>query len=176
MKKVLSVTIAMAIFVMAGFAQTENDKKDIEKNVASMEEGWRQKDGKMYASAFAETHDFIVWNGYYFRDNTRAGCAAAHQQLFNSIFKTIDIKLKVDKVKYLRPDIALVHVLGAAYEKGKEPGKDPGVLMSLVMEKKAGKWEIVSFHNLDLEVFQDEAIKRNMPFPAEVMYANWYKK
>ncbi len=48
--------------------------------------------------------------------------------------------------------------------------------MTLLLEKKDGKWQIISLHNLDLETFQNEDIKKGMPFPAEVMYASWYKK
>jgi len=175
MNKVIITVIAIITFCNS-FAQTDKDKKAIEKNVAIMEEGWEQKDGKKYASPFADVHDFIVWNGYYFPNNTKASNAAAHQGLFDGPFKTMDIKLKVDKIKFIRPDIALTHVIGVGYEKGKEIPKDPGVLISLLMEKKADKWEIISFHNLDLEVFQDEQIKSRMPFPAEAMYASWYKK
>ena len=88
----------------------------------------------------------------------------------------MDIRLKVDKIKFIRPDIALTHAIGVSYTKGQELPKNPGVLMTILLEKKNSTWQIISFHNLDLETFQNEDIKKGMPFPAEVMYASWYKK
>ncbi|MES2776405.1 MAG: SgcJ/EcaC family oxidoreductase [Bacteroidota bacterium] len=175
MKKLVTTTLSFALFAMAAISQTDTDKKEIVKAVATIEEGWMQKDGKKFASPFAEVHDFIVWNGYYFPNETRAMAAMSHQRLFDGPFKTWDIRLKVDKMKFIRPDIALIHVLGVGYDKGKEVPANPGVLMSLLFEKKDGIWEIIAFHNLDLETFQNEEVKKGMPFPAEVMYANWYK-
>ncbi len=86
-----------------------------------------------------------------------------------------DIRLKVDKIKFIRPDIALMHVIGVMYGKGTEVPKDPGVLMSLLLEEKEGKWQIISFHNLDLETFQNKEIENGSPIPLNVMYASWYK-
>jgi uncharacterized protein (TIGR02246 family) len=174
MKQVL-MTLSIAFCSLFLKAQTDADVKAIHKNVSLMEQGWAEKDGKKYASSFAETHDFIVWNGYYFPNTSALGTAEAHQRLFDGRFQLMDIKLKVDKVKFIRPDIALAHVLGVGYDKGQPVPKDPGVLMSLLLEKKSGKWEIISFHNLDLETFQDETIKAHMPMPAQIMYASWYK-
>jgi len=152
------------------------DEAAIRSVVSTMETGWKEKNGEKFASGFADTHDFIVWTGYYFRNTTKAMTASAHQGLFDGIFKTMDIRLKVDKIKFIRPDVALTHVIGVGYNKGEEVPKDPGVIMTLLMEKKDGKWQIISFHNLDLETFQNEDIKKGMPFPAEVMYAGWYKQ
>jgi len=196
MKKIIFITIAILYINLSLYAQgtshvaeryrtfataftssqTEEDEKAIKEIVASMEEGWMQKDGKKYASGFAETHDFIVWTGYYFRNTTKAMTAAGHQRLFDGPFKMLDIRLRVDKIRFIRTDIALTHVIGVGYEKGKEIPKDPGVLMSILLEKKDGLWQILSFHNLDLEAFQNEEVMKGMPFPAEVMYASWYKK
>jgi hypothetical protein len=66
--------------------------------------------------------------------------------------------------------------LGVSYEKGKEVPKDPGVLMSLLLEKKDSKWQILSFHNLDLEAFQDKETGDRSLMPLNIMYASWYKK
>lgn len=175
MKKII-ITVIAIISISGAFAQTKEDELAIKSIIASMEEGWVQKDGKKFASGFADVHDFIVWNGYYFSNQTKEATATAHQNLFNGPFKTMDIKLNLDKIKFIKADVALTHVIGVGYEKGKDVPKDPGVLMTILLEKKNSKWQIVSFHNLDLEVFQNEEIKKGMPFPAHVMYASWYKK
>lgn len=174
MKKTILI-IMTAITTTAAMAQS-TDEQAIRKVVSTMETGWIKKDGQLFASVFAETHDFIVWNGYYFPGWSRQANAGAHQGLFNGPFATSDIKLKIDKIKFLRPDLALTHVFGARYDKGTSIPEDPGVLMSIIMEKKDGAWKIISFHNLDLEGFQDKPIADQSPMPLKVMYAGWYKK
>ncbi|MEP7377466.1 MAG: SgcJ/EcaC family oxidoreductase [Chitinophagaceae bacterium] len=179
-KTTMKKTIIMATLISAAMtvhAQTNtNDEDAIRTVVKTMETGWNEKSGEKYASIFADTHDFIVWNGYYFPNQTRQGTAAAHQNLFTGIYKNSDVELKVDKIKFIRKDIALVHTYGGMYEKGKQLPENPGVLMTLLMEKKDAKWQIISFHNLDLEGFQDKAIAERSPFPFSVMYAGWYNK
>lgn len=156
------------------FAQS-TDEQAIKTVVSTMESGWTQKSGEKYSSVFADVHDYIVWNGYYFPNMSKQQNAAAHQELFNGVYRTFDIRLKVDKIRYLRPDLALVHVLGGGYTKGEAVPEHPGVLMSMVMEKKDNNWKVLSFHNLDLLAFADKQVAERSPMPLKVMYANWYK-
>ncbi|MEO6454587.1 MAG: SgcJ/EcaC family oxidoreductase [Ginsengibacter sp.] len=124
-------------FATAFAAQAYNKDEDVIHNIIStMQTGWNNKSGEKFASFFAETHDFVVWNGYYFRNTTKARTAAGHQVLFDNDFKTKDIELRVDKIKFIRPDVALVHVLGASYTKGQPVPSDPEVLMTLLLERK----------------------------------------
>ncbi len=174
MKKLMLIFTVLTIS-FASIAQTEKEEELIKAVVNNVQTGWNEKSGEKYASSFAPVHDFIVWNGYYFPNNTRQGNAAGHQQLFNGVYKNSDIKLKIDKIKFIRSDIAMVHTLGGMYEKGKPTPENPGVLMTMLMEKKDGAWQIISFHNLDLEGFQDKATADRSPMPLNVMYSNWYK-
>jgi uncharacterized protein (TIGR02246 family) len=176
MKKLMLIA-SITIFSLAAAAQTGNkDEESIRDVVKTMETGWAEKSGEKFASVFAPVHDFVVWNGYYFPNQNRQANAAGHNFLFRGPYKTMDVRLKVDKIKFIRNDIALVHTLGGLYEKGKPAPENPGVLMSMLMEKKDGIWQILSFHNLDLESFQDKEIAAGSPMPASIMYANWYKK
>ncbi len=165
-----------AISTTAALSQTGNDEQAIQKVVATMESGWAQKKGDVFASVFADVHDYIVWNGYYFPNMTHDLNVRQHQALFDGPYKNYDIKLKIDKIKFLRPDLALVHVLGGGADKGQPAPENPGILISMIMEKKDGVWKIISFHNLDLEAFQDKATADRAPIPLNVMYATWYKK
>ena len=158
------------------FAQNAADEQAIQKLVSTMETGWVQKSGETFASVFADVHDYIVWNGYYFPNMNKQQNAAAHQGLFNGPYRTYDVKFKIDKIRFLRPDLALVHVYGGGYTKGQAAPENPTVLMSMVAEKKDGDWKVLSFHNLDLFAFTDKETADRSPMPLKVMYANWYKK
>lgn len=176
MKKTIFAMLT-SIITSAAVAQSGNaDEQAIQKIVTTMETGWTQKSGEIFSSVFADVHDYIVWNGYYFPNMAKQANAAAHQSLFSGPYRTYDVKFRIDKIKFLRTDLALVHVYGGGYEKGKELPENPTVLMSMIIEKKDGNWKVISFHNLDLEAFENKETADRSPMPVKVMYAGWYKK
>lgn len=172
----MKTIIFMAATVLAtnwATAQTDNkDEQAVRSIFATLEKGWNSKSGETFSSVFADVHDYIVVNGFYFPNFTQQRNAAAHQSLFDGRYKTYDIKLKVDKVSFIRPDLAQAIVLGAGAERTAGTPADPNIIMTTLVEKKDGQWKIISFHNHNLESFNDQA---NAPFPLNVMYASWYK-
>ncbi|MGB8191628.1 MAG: SgcJ/EcaC family oxidoreductase [Chitinophagaceae bacterium] len=176
MKKIILILLS-AIITTASIAQSGNaDDQAIQKIVTTMETGWAQKSGEVFSSVFADVHDYIVWNGYYFPGMSRKANAAGHQDLFSGVYRTYDVKFKIDKIRFVRTDLALAHVYGGGYEKGQAVPENPTVLMTMLLEKKDGNWKIISFHNLDLEAFENKATADRSPMPLNVMYAGWYKK
>lgn len=173
MKKMIVMT-ATILSAAVAFSQTDNkDEEAIRSIVTTLETAWNNKSGDSFSSVFAEKHDYIVVNGMYFPQMTKKGNAAAHQALFDGIYKKRDIKLKVDKVFNIRPDLAMLYVLGAAYEKGGMVPKDPGVIMSILVEKQKDGWKIIVFHNHNINT---EEVAQSSPMPLNVMYASWYKQ
>jgi uncharacterized protein (TIGR02246 family) len=174
MKKTIILSIMTTLVMGAATAQSKTtDEQAIRTIVSTMEAGWNNKNGESFSSVFADVHDYIVVNGFYFPGFTRQGNAAAHQGLFNGVYKTVDIRLNVDKISFVRNDLALIHVLGGSYQKGTTPPADPMIIMTILAEKKNDSWKIISFHNHDLTSFHD---KDRSPVPLNVMYASWYKK
>lgn len=155
------------------FSQTNADEQAIHEVMQTLSEGWTNGSGEQFASVFADEHDFIVWNGLYNRGMNPKENAAGHQQIFDTMYKNTRLHYVVDKVKFIRDDIALAHVFGAVNSKSESRPKDPQVLWTALLEKQRGNWKIISFHNLDLELFENEEMKKSMP-PAEAIYQSWY--
>ena len=171
MKKTLFLIAALASATLLSAKQAANkDEEAIKAVVATLQNGWNNKNGETFSSVFAETHDYIVVNGLYFSGWNPKANAAAHQGLFNGIYKDMDIKLKLDKISFVRPDLAMVTIIGASAQKGQLMPEDPGIIMTLLVEKKGEDWKIISFHNHALAVE-----KNRTPMPMIVMYASWYK-
>lgn len=166
----------IALFVCTQMlnAQTDQDEKAIRSLVRTMAEGWSEGSGEKFAGVFADQHDFVVWNGFYMRDMNPQFNARAHQQLFETQYRNTDHYATVDKIKFIREDLALIHVLAAVVPDGAGRPENPQVLWSGLLEKKNGEWKIISFHNLDLEVFENEQMMKSAPMPPNVMYASWY--
>ena len=176
----MTKTIFMATLISAAMsanAQTINkDEQAIRNIVTTMQKGWNEKSGTTFASGFAKVHDYIVINGMYLSAINPEINANAHQGIFNSIYKTTDLELRVDKITFIRPDLALAYVIGATYQHGTPVPENPGGIISMVLEKKNEEWKIISFHNCDIEVSFDPATAAQAPVPPKVMFASWYKK
>jgi len=141
---------AMLIALVAGYsayAQAAVDEAAIKQIAQTMQDGWNKKDGKMFASPFAEKHDYININGLYLPNITRDSNARAHQGLFDGPYKEVDLQLRAAKVKFLSADVAVLHIQGHTHAKGKVEEKRQDIVLTAVLQRTAGKWEVVAFQN-----------------------------
>ena len=171
MNKIIFLTIT-TLFAISGFAQKEKDEQALRAIVSTIESSWNNKSGQAFASVFADVHDYIVVNGLYFPGFTRQGNATAHQSLFDGVYKSRNVTMKVDKVQFVRPDLAMIHALAATYDIGTSVPADPGAIMTILAEKQKDGWKIISFHNHEL----NPDLKQKRPMPLNVMFASWYGK
>ncbi|MCB0456640.1 MAG: SgcJ/EcaC family oxidoreductase [Flavobacteriaceae bacterium] len=173
MKKLVFI-LTLTVIANTLNAQSKKDEQEITNTIQLLQKGWNAGNGETFASAFSEPHDFIVWNGYYMKNNTVESNAKSHNFIYQKFYKDTQLFYTIDKIKFLSDNIALAHVFGAVVSNTEQRPTDPQVLISMVLQKNNGNWRIVSFHNLDLEVFQNEETKNNAPIPVNVMYASWY--
>jgi uncharacterized protein (TIGR02246 family) len=177
-QSIMKKTILMATVISAAMAvngQTTNkDEQSIRNIVTTMQKGWNEKSGQVFASVFDKVHNYIVVTGMYMPSITQEINANAHQQIFNSIYKTTDLELRIDKISFVRPDLAMVYVLGGQYQHGAALPENPSAIVSLVVEKKNDNWKIISFHNCPIQL-SFEPGQQQGPVPVKVMYASWYK-
>lgn len=173
--KSLIISLSLLLGTFSLVAQNSQDEQAIRDMVNSMAEAWTAADGAQWAGYFADEHDYVVWNGMYLKNINPTLNARSHQQLFETQYKGTEQYSIVDKIKFIREDVALIHVLTAIVKKGEGRPADPDVLWSGLLTKDSGEWKIVSFHNLDLEVLQNEQMKKASPIPTQSMFASWYE-
>jgi uncharacterized protein (TIGR02246 family) len=141
--------IACAFTVVAQESKTPKagaeDEATIRENVKQMESGWNAKSGASYAKPFAEDADFVIINGMHIRGH--AAIEKNHQQIFSTIYKNTTLSLTVKQIRFLRPDVALVHVSGHRDGPEAERGLVTYATMVMVMTKEGGQWKIASFQN-----------------------------
>lgn len=119
------------------------DEAAIRENVKQMETGWNTKSGALFAKPFAEDADYVVINGMYLKG--RAVLETAHQQIFDTIYKDTTVTLSVKQIRFLRPDVAVVHVNGHRSGPTKELTSD--AMLTMVMTKEKRNWTIAAFQN-----------------------------
>jgi len=66
----------------AGQVQEENQAA-IRRVVRNMQDAQNTKNGELYASAFAQEHDYIAINNVFLPNQTRQDNARIHQRLFD---------------------------------------------------------------------------------------------
>ena len=132
--------------------QRAADEAAIRENVKEMERGWNTKSGATFAGPFAEDADYVVINGLHIRG--RAEIDKGHQRIFDTIYKNTTLNLTVKQIRFLRPDVALVHVLGKAVTPQADAARERDVIISLVMTKEGGAWKIKGFQNTQVTLNQ----------------------
>jgi uncharacterized protein (TIGR02246 family) len=119
------------------------DETAIRGSVKQLETGWNTKSGAVFAKPFAEDADYVIINGMYIKG--RATIESAHQRIFDTIYKETNISLTIKQIRFLRPDVAVVHVNGHRDGPTKELTHD--AMLSLVMTKEQHGWTIAAFQN-----------------------------
>ncbi len=153
------ITVALAALAAAQFSvaaraavppdSTAADDAAIRESVRQMEAGGNSKSGAAFARPFAEDADYVVINGLHIRG--RAAIDKGHQQIFDTYMKATTLGLTVKQTRYVRPDVAVVHV-GALLKMPQPDGsaKEADAAITLVMSKEKGNWQIVAFQNTEV--------------------------
>ena len=119
------------------------DEAALRESVKQMETGWNTKSGALFAKPFAEDADYVVINGMYIKG--RAAIESAHQRIFDTIYKDTNLTLAVKQIRFLRPDVAVVHVEGLRTGPANELNQ--GAMLTLTMTKEKQGWVIAAFQN-----------------------------
>jgi uncharacterized protein (TIGR02246 family) len=119
------------------------DEAAIRENVKQLESGWNTKSGALYAKPFAEDADYVVINGMHIKG--RGVIESTHQQIFDTIFKDTMVVITVKQIRFLRPDVAVVHVDG--HREGPTKELVQYARVTLVMTKEKAGWIIAAFQN-----------------------------
>lgn len=146
MKTLVFVTLLMLGFSGQAVDSQNADEAAMRESVKQMETGWNTKSGALFAKPFAEDADYVVINGMYFKG--RAAIESAHQRIFDTVFKDTKITLTVKQIRFLRDDVAVVHVSG--HRDGPTDELKQDAMLTLVMTKEKHGWLIAAFQNTQI--------------------------
>jgi uncharacterized protein (TIGR02246 family) len=94
-------------------------------------DGWNRGSGDAIAAVFTEDGDLVAFDGTHFKG--RKEIAAFHQQLFDKWMKGTRLVGKVNDVRFLSPDVALMHAVGSTVMRGMtEPSPERDSIQTLV--------------------------------------------
>ena len=109
--------------------------------------GWNRGSGEAFAAPFAEDSDLVGFDGTHLKG--RHEIISFHQQLFDTYVKGTRLVGKVRSVRFLTPDVAIMHAVGGtimANQNDIDP--DRNSVQTLVAKKGVnGEWRLAVFQN-----------------------------
>ena len=147
---------------MNGGSIRREDEVAIRQLVQDMQEGQNTKNGELFASAFAQEHDYVAINGMFLPNQTQEDNARVHQRLYDESRSSVagrhvevEVHLNVAKIRPLTaPTVAVAHVESEFHLRGQ--GEKAKNIITAVMQKQEGEWEIVAFHNAPVQKRNEE--------------------
>ena len=141
----LSVQVSSAQILQS----SSKDEDAIRQVVQQIQDGWNAHDGKAFAAPFAADADYVVVNGMKIKG--REAIEKGHTAIFTTIYKDSHNIGTVKSIRFLRPDVAVVHVeWNLEFRVGGETRKGHAV-NTMVMTKDGGKWSIAAFQNTPIQ-------------------------
>ena len=127
-------------------ASQSDDEVAVRALYTQLMDGWNKGSGEAFAAPFAEDGHLIAFDGTHFKG--RDEIVSLHQPLFDKWLKGTRLVGKVESVRFLSPDVALMHALGGTVMRGKSrPAPERDSIQTLVAIKRNGEWRLAAFQN-----------------------------
>lgn len=137
-----------AVVPLPANAQTKADEEATRKLPQAFSDAWAKHDGHELAKMMADDVDFVTVATTYLHG--RADFETFHVRLLSGRFKESTITPLQTTVRFLRPDMGVVH-WSWKIEGDKNPDGTPRQprygMMTLVAEKQGGNWRVVVGQN-----------------------------
>jgi len=126
--------------------KTSADEAAIHELFEKLLADWCRGDGEAYGSRFTEDADYVAFDGTLIEG--RAEIASSHQKLFDGFLKGSRLTGRIERVRFLGPDVALVRATGDTVMPGKSrPSPERRSIQTLVAVRRDGEWRFAAFHN-----------------------------
>ena len=87
---------------------SNDPKQPAQMFFAEIEAAWNAADGERYGAQFADVTDFVNIRGEHHRgDGSYIG--AAHQGIFDTIYRRSTVRYEVDEARVLAPGVVVAH-------------------------------------------------------------------
>jgi uncharacterized protein (TIGR02246 family) len=117
-------------------------------------DGWNRGSGEAFAAVFTEDGDLVAFDGTHFEGRTQI--APFHQELFDKWLKGTRLVGRVKDVRFLSPDVALMHAVGSTIMRGKSvPSPERDSIQTLVATRQNGEWRLAAFQNTRLRIMRN---------------------
>ena len=124
-----------------------DDESTIRTLYRQLMDGWNKGSGEAYAAPFAEDGDLVGFDGTHLKGHQEI--IPFHQQLFDTYVKGSRLVGKVRSVRFLTPEVAVMHAVGGTVMGGQidiEPDRN-SVQTLVAVKLTGGEWRLAAFQN-----------------------------
>lgn len=123
-----------------------DDETSVRALYEQLMDAWNRGDGTSFAAVFAGDGDLVAFDGTHLRG--REEIAASHQELFDRWMKGTRLVGGVERLRFLSPDVAVVHALGNTIARRRSsPSRERASIQTIVVVRGSDGWCIAAFHN-----------------------------
>ena len=142
---IIVISLFLGLNLSAQNLNEIEESKQIENIIKTLVEAWSHGDAEMFASPFSEDADFTVWFGM--KLSGQKEIAFGHNIIFKEFYANTVWDLKIDKVRFVGQDVALVHCSGAILKEGMDSPNEPDAVPLLILNKIDNDWKIIALQN-----------------------------
>jgi uncharacterized protein (TIGR02246 family) len=121
------------------------DKDAIRELIDRQIRCWAAGDAQGYASVFASDADYITFLGSHYKG--RAAIAASYGPLFNKVLKGSRLDLQITQLRFLTPDVAIIHAKGAVLKRKRRRGRRSIRVNTTIAVRTDGRWQLAASQN-----------------------------
>jgi uncharacterized protein (TIGR02246 family) len=149
MKSLVAAVLALNLAASSTVpAQTRSDEAAIRNVPQAFGDAWNRHDGHALAQVMANDVDFVTVGAMWLHG--REDFEKYHARLLSGRFKQSTMTVLQTAVRFLRPDVAIVHwswkIAGDRNVDGTSRQPRYG-MMTMVVEKRNGSWLVVASQN-----------------------------
>jgi uncharacterized protein (TIGR02246 family) len=127
-----------------------NAETAIRTLLAATETAWAAGDGTAYAACFTTDATYTTYIGTVYHGADEIG--RAHQALFDKFLKGTRMTSRIEELRFLTPDVAVLTTRGHVGKPGRtgkaeNPGDFDKVQTYTVVREPDGHWRIAAFQN-----------------------------
>ena len=123
-----------------------NEERAIRELNSAVEAAWNKHDAPLMDQAFVNDCDLVNVFGEWISGHDKL--VKIHTALFAGPLRDSYQRMNVEKVRFVRPDVAVVHVRHHNTDRdGKVLTGDEGAMGTVVFAKEQGKWWIIAAQN-----------------------------
>ena len=145
----VALTPALGEGNMSQNAPNAADESAVRAIVQKCVDGWNKGSGEAFAAPFAADSDYVVVNGMHHKG--RRENASNHQRIFDTFYKGTRLWVQIKSVRFLRPDVAVMHTVSQIQPAGSDAPPEPKSIQTWTVSKHGDEWLVDAFHNTPLE-------------------------
>ena len=107
--------------------------------------GWAAGRAEQYAGVFTPDADYVTFLGSHYKGS--AAIAASYVPLFKKVLKGSRLELEITQLRFLTPDVAIIHAKGAVLKGKRRRGRRSTRVNTTVAVRTDGRWLLAASQN-----------------------------